>query len=186
MDRLPRTVSALGLGLLLTAPGCRSTRPEVPPGRPFANDGKQRKAIEFSSEPPPINAAASTNFMPGNTGGSNLAAGIGSKANRPDATAFGAPPGAYGPPGSSVLGQPPALDQPPVDPAAMPAATSEPPAPAGSPPVGLPPEAELNLTPPSLATPPPTQAAPPPSQVIQPPMDIPGVMGRPDQVPSPN
>src|SRR4051812_11307623 len=100
MDRLPRSLAAYGLGLLLTSSGCRSTRPEVPPGRPFANDGRQRKAIEFSSEGHPVSAAASTNFMPNNVGGSNLASGIGAGTSHPDPSALGVPPGAYGGPGT--------------------------------------------------------------------------------------
>ncbi len=101
MDRLPRPFVACGLGLLLATAGCRSTRTEVPPGRPYAKDGQQRKAIEFSSDGHPISAAASTNFMPNGLGGSNLASGIGSSSVRPDGAAFGAPPGAMvrrGPP----------------------------------------------------------------------------------------
>ena len=61
MDRLSRKLAASALGLLLVAPGCRMTRPEVPPGRPYANDGRQRKAIEFSSEGHPVNGAATAN-----------------------------------------------------------------------------------------------------------------------------
>lgn len=177
MDRLPRTLAAFGLGLLLTAAGCRSTRPEVPPGRAFEKDGRQRKAISFSQEDGhPVSAAASANFMPNNTGGSNLAAGIGAGASRPDPSAFGAPPASYGAPGSSGLGQPPSLGQAPSDPAAIPAALAPPDSPA---PAGLPPAPELNVGPPPAAS-------TVPNQVIQAPMDQPGVMGRPDQMPSPN
>ena len=180
MDRLPRPMVACGLGLLLMAAGCRSTRPEVPPGRPFTKDGQQRKAIEFSSDGHPVSAAASSNFMPSNLGGSNLASGIGAGGSRPDGAAFGAPPGSYGPPGTSGLGQPSS----PSDPATS--RTSGPPAempPAAlpkmdGPPVGLPPAPDLNVSP----SPDPRPA---PNQVIQAPMDKPGAMGTPDQLPSP-
>ncbi len=106
MDRLTRPFVACGLGLLLATTGCKSTRNEVPPGRPFAKDGQQRKAIEFSSNGHPISAAATANFMPNNLGGSNLASGIGSSGSRPDGAAFGGPPGAYGAPGTSGMAQP--------------------------------------------------------------------------------
>ena len=188
MDRLPRSFVAcslgLGLGLLLAATGCKATRPEVPPGRPFAKDGQQRKAIEFSSDGHPVSAAASSNFMPNNLGGSNLASGIGSGSSRPDGAAFGAPPGAYGPPGTA--GMPgstdpatvrasetlPQMDAPPS--VAMPPVVQSPP--AGSPPT----TPDLNVSQP------PREARPTPNPVIPGPLDAPGSMGTPDQMPSPN
>ena len=182
MDRLSRPFVACGFGLLLASIGCRATRNEVPPGRPFSKDGQQRRAIEFSSEGHPVNAAAAAPTMPGsNMGGSNLASGIGASSARPDATNFGAPPGSYGPPGTAGLGQPPSLTDPAASRAsAMPEAM--PPVglpPLGSPPVGAPPG-------PDLQVPPPSASRPAPSQVLQPPMDSPGTMGSPDQLPSPN
>jgi hypothetical protein len=184
MDRFPRTLAACGLGVLMAAAGCRSTRPEVPPGRPFANDGRQRKAIEFSSEGHPVRADAAVGYPPtGGAGGvTSLANGIGTGASRPDPAAFGAPPGAYGGPGTSGLGQPPSLTPATSDPAAMPAAMPPPPSTSpttNSPPAGLPPAPMLEVAPPSLST-------PAPNQVIQGPPDTPGKMGRPDQMPSPN
>jgi hypothetical protein len=186
MDRLPRPRVAFGLCLLLSAAGCKSTRPEVPPGRPFTKDGQQRQAISFSSDPHPANGAASTNIMPENVGGTNLAAGIGSRGARPDGSAFGAPPAAYGPPGTSGSNQPPNLNDP-----AMTRASNgpSPMPPAGMPPLGMPP-----LDPPqSGASAAPDLDARPsqatrgvPNQVIQAPMDKPGTMGTPDQMPSPN
>ncbi len=187
MDRLPRKFVAcgLGLGLLLVAPGCKLTRPEVPPGRPYANDGRQRKAIEFSSEGHPVNGAATTNLQPNNNvGGSNLATGIGAGVGRPDPSAYGAPAGSFGPPGTSGLGQPPSLDEPrAADPSAMPAAMDPPAASRTSAPAA---GAAAAPTMPDLNIPPPREAAPAPNQVIQAPMDMPGSMGRPDQMPSPN
>jgi hypothetical protein len=171
MDRLPRSFVACGLGLLLTSAGCKATRPEVPPGRQFTKDGQQRPAITFSSDGHPASAAASTNFMPNNLGGSNLASGIGSGGSRPDGAAFGAPPGSYGPPGTAGAGQPPNLTDPATSRASNP--------PAGMlPPLDSPPVPDLNVNqPPS--------ARPVPNQVIQAPMDKPGSMGTPDQMPSP-
>ena len=186
MDRLPRPFVACGLGLLLAAAGCRSTRSEVPPGRPFAKDGQQRKAIEFSSEGHPVSASASNNFMPSNLGGSNLASGIGSGGSRPDGAAFSGPQGAYGPPGTAGMAPPgPGLSDPATarasgSPAEMPPAglpRMDPP-PAVSPPAGSPPAPEPNVSPSK-------DARPAPNQVIQGVMDAPGAMGTPDQMPSP-
>jgi hypothetical protein len=176
MDRLPRPFVACGLGLLLAASGCRATRTEVPPGRPFAGDGQQRKAIEFSSDGHPVSAAG--NFMPNNLGGSNIASGIGSSGGRPDGSALGGPPGAYGPPGTSGLPQPGTAD---------PATSRASGAPAEMPPPGLPP---LETPPAGAPTAPnlnvtqPRELEPMPNQVIIPPSDNQGTMGSSNQPPS--
>lgn len=187
MDRLSRPMVACGIGLLLASTGCRATRNEVPPGRPFTKDGQQRKAIEFSSEGHPVNASAASPAMSSNLGGSNLASGIGASSSRPDARNFGAPPGSYGPPGTAGLGQPPSLTDPATSrasgmPDAMPPAGLPP---LSSPPVGAPPA--LGSPPaPDLQIAPPSASRPAPSQVVLPPLDAPGAMGTPDQLPSPN
>jgi hypothetical protein len=174
MDRLPRPFVACGLGLLMAAAGCRATRTEVPPGRPFATDGNQKKAIEFSSEGHPISAAAGPAAMPNNLGGSNMASGIGSSGGRPDGAAFGAPPGAYGAPGSA--------------PTADAATTRASGGPLGTPPTSLPP---LDPPPggpaaaPDLNVAPARELQPMPSQTVVPPIDTPGSMGSPNQAPSP-
>ncbi len=173
MDRLHRKFAGCAFGLLLVSPGCKMTRPEVPPSRPYANDGRQRKAIEFSTEGHPVNGAATANFQPyNNAGGSNLAAGIGAGAARPDASAFGAPGGAYGPPGTAGLGRPPGLDEPRTDDSSATPAATEPPS-------GMPP------TMPDLNVPPTREASPAPNPVIQPPAGGRGRMGTGDQMPSP-
>jgi hypothetical protein len=180
MDRLPRPFVACGLCLLLAAAGCKATRPEVPPGRPFTKDGQQRQAISFSSDGHPASGAASTNIMPDNVGGTNLASGIGSRGSRPDGAAFGAPPGAYGPPGTAGSNQPPNLNDPATTRASTPPRLLPP---ADMPPVGLPP-----LDSPQSGA----SAAPdfnlPPSQATRdvPNQVIPGPMGAPGQLPSPN
>ena len=188
MDRLPRPFVACGLGLLLAATGCKATRPEVPPGRPFANDGQQRKAIEFSSDGHPTSAAASNNFMPNNLGGSNLASGIGSGGTRPDGAAFSGIPGAYGAPGTAGMAQPPGLN----DPAATRASGSPAEIPSSGLPKMDPPPVVAPPTPPAAPSPgpdlgvsPSREARPVPNQVIQGPMTAPGTMGTPDQMPSP-
>ena len=53
MDRLNRSLACCGLVLILAASGCRTPRPEVPPGHAFANDGAQAPPVRLSSEPPP-------------------------------------------------------------------------------------------------------------------------------------
>jgi hypothetical protein len=179
MDRLPRSVIACGLGLLLAATGCRSTRVEVPPGRPFTKDGQQRPAIEFSSGGHPVSAAASANFTPnGNLGGSNMAAGIGSSTVRPEGANFGAPPGAYGPPGTAGMAQPgtsdPSTSRASTAPMAMP--------PAGMPPLDSPPATMPDL---NVGPPPRLEGSEAPNPVVVPPADKPGTMGAPDQMPSP-
>jgi hypothetical protein len=122
MDRLPRPVVARGVcvGLFLAVAGCRATRTEVPPGRPYANDGQQRKAIEFSSEGHPMSGAATTNLMP---------------------AALGGPPGAYGPPGTAGMGQPGTGDASTTRASGGSLGT----APADLPPLGSPPGPDLNI-----------------------------------------
>jgi hypothetical protein len=89
MDRLYRSLTGCGLVLLLAAGGCRSTQPEVPPGRPYTNDGRQVPPIGFSSEPHGMTGPGMTAGMPG------LAAGPGSpQLGTPGAAAstnYGAP-----------------------------------------------------------------------------------------------
>ena len=179
MDRLPRPFVACGLGLLLAAAGCKSTRNEVPPGRPFAKDGQQRKAIEFSSDGHPVSAAAGPAAMPNNLGGSNLASGIGSNAGRPDGSAFGAPPGAYGAPGTSGMPEPGTAD--PSTTRATGGSLGTPP--AGLPPMEMPPAGSSPAPGPDVA--PSREAQPMPSQTVLPSMDTPGSMGSSNQPPSP-
>ena len=159
MDRLPRFLALCGFVVLVAAPGCRSTRPEVPPGRPFSKDGQQRKAIEFSSDGHPTSAAASNSLMTGGVDNSGIASGIGSRASRPDGASFGAPRGAYGAPGTSGLAQPRGQEDPATSPAAMP-------------PVGMPPLDTM----PDLSSPPPDLSVPPAR----------GLKPSPDSMPMPN
>jgi hypothetical protein len=98
MDRLKLTLAGCGLSLVLAAPGCRSTRSEVPPHRPYSSDGKQMPpTIGFSSDPHPLTGGAAMN--PGASG-------------MPGSPQFGTPPpsvagagaptiGSYGAPGTS-------------------------------------------------------------------------------------
>jgi hypothetical protein len=99
MDRLNRILTGCGLTLLLAAGGCRSTQPEVPPGRAYNNDGRQNPPIGFSSDAhPSVTGPGITNGMPGMAGAPG-APQLGTPG--PGATAnYGAPTGnTYGPPG---------------------------------------------------------------------------------------
>jgi hypothetical protein len=72
--------ASLGLGAIVAAGGCRHTRPEVPPERPYimpgaapAADGTGRPHVGFSSEPPPAGnaygaAAGIAQGLPGTAG----------------------------------------------------------------------------------------------------------------------
>jgi hypothetical protein len=98
MDRLNRILTGCGLTLMLAAGGCRSTQPEVPPGRPYSSDGRQAPPIGFSSDPHPMSGpgiVAGGPGMPGAPGSPQLGT------PGPAATAnYGAPTGnQYGPPG---------------------------------------------------------------------------------------
>jgi hypothetical protein len=65
MDRLNRSLTGCGLLLLLAAGGCRSTQPEVPPGRPYTSDGRQAPAVGFSSDPHALNVPGINAGVPG-------------------------------------------------------------------------------------------------------------------------
>jgi len=65
MDRLNRSLTGCGLLLLLAAGGCRSTQPEVPPGRPYTSDGRQAPPVGFSSDPHALNVPGINAGVPG-------------------------------------------------------------------------------------------------------------------------
>jgi hypothetical protein len=97
MDRLNRTVAGCGLTLVLAAAGgCKSTRPEVPPGRPYTSDGRQVPPIGFSSDPHAMTG-------PGIVAGSGASGGpqFGTPGSATSAN-MGAPTmNQFGPPGTS-------------------------------------------------------------------------------------
>jgi hypothetical protein len=107
MDRLTRTLAGSGLLLLALASGCRSTRDEVPPGRGYRNDGRQEPAVGFSTQPhdPPATAFG------GRVGGApgNLAPTASPMQPPSTADTYGTTNNKFGGPGTSGLGQPPAL-----------------------------------------------------------------------------
>jgi hypothetical protein len=109
MDRLKRTWMGCGLAvtMLLYSGGCRSMRPEVPPGKPYVPEaqGGSNPPIGFSNAP-----HASTG-MPGTglgAGTGNGIPGVNSGAGQlgtpmPSNGLYGAPTGnSFGPPGSST------------------------------------------------------------------------------------
>jgi hypothetical protein len=104
MDRLNRTLAGCGLMLLLAAGGCRSTHPEVPPGRPYSGDGRQvPPSIGFSSDPHAMTGPAA--LAAGTPGSPRLGTpGPASSAN------YGAPTtNGYGPPGTAGAQTPPGV-----------------------------------------------------------------------------
>lgn len=106
MDRLNRTLAGSGLALLVaaTGSGCRSTQSQVPPGRPYTNDGRPGAPVGFSTEPHPMSGAASTPVTPYAAGAPGATGQLGTPTPG-GAASFGAPMGPmYGPPGSSPLG----------------------------------------------------------------------------------
>ena len=108
MDRLNRTLAGGALVLVLAAGGCKSMRPEVPPGRGYANDGRQMPSVGFSNEAHPMGANAmggiGANGMPTPGDGPNS---IGQQSPygtpNPSSSPFGAPQtgGSFGPPGTA-------------------------------------------------------------------------------------
>lgn len=190
MVRLTRSMalSAYGLGLALVASGCKMTRPEVPPGRPYSSDGRQRPAIGFSSEAHPVNGAALTNVMPDSPGAGKLADGIGSTASKPEvSTLLGGAPGAFGPPGTSGrVGTGESRTSPSEDGSVLPAGAPDFGRPSISPdPLPAAGAPSSSNTVPADAPPQPETDAPR-SQVVQPAADDPGKMGRNNDYPSPN
>lgn len=126
MDRLTRTLTGCSLAIVLSATGCRSTRPEVPPGPAYSNDGRELPKGGFGSDPHPAIGAPIQPYaqpgLPGTTGQFGTPA--------PGTTSqFGAPTGnTYGPPGSSPLGMAPIGNAAPGgnEPSSMPQPTAPP------------------------------------------------------------
>lgn len=100
MDRLThRLVAVWGLTVFCLMTGCKSTKPEVPPGRGYTNEGKQIPPVGFSTDPSvPAGAMATT-----------PQAGSGMYGKGRPSTAmenYGTPTdNTYGPPGSSAPGK---------------------------------------------------------------------------------
>ena len=92
-----------GLGLILAASGCKTPRSEVPPGRPYLNDGRQAPPVGFSSEPPPAT-------FPSSSPDATMGGATGSTPNPFGSTSagmsrYGAPSDhGYGPPATSSPG----------------------------------------------------------------------------------
>lgn len=112
MDRHSRTAVSFGLSLSLTlalgATGCRSTRSEVPPSKPFSSTGQPSAPLSFGSAPHQANGlsalgAGGGDGLPGQA--ANGAGQLGTPA--PGSSTFGVPAGAaFGQPGTSGLANP--------------------------------------------------------------------------------
>lgn len=115
--RLLSSSFLMSAGLLATAAlssGCRSTRSEVPPGKPYARTGEQPPAVGFSTQPHPADAGGMNpvaNIGPGGMTDDRLAGGGGGQTAEP---LYGTPTAgnkgvelptvnSYGPPGTSGL-----------------------------------------------------------------------------------
>lgn len=107
-----RWIASALLATAALSSGCRSTRSEVPPAKPYARTGEQPPAVGFSTQPHPANNGAappSLNLGPGGMTDDRLA-GSGTTAE----TTYGTPtrgssgvalptPNRYGPPGTTGL-----------------------------------------------------------------------------------
>ena len=193
MDRLSRSLALCGMGVVLTASGCRSARPEVPPGRPYSNDGRRQPAIGFSSDPHPVDGSAMTNIVPDSPGAGRMAQGLNANSSRPDMSSVlgGDANGSYGPPGTSGRTDPNVgyaggmpRESSARDEAILPAGAPDLPRQSIDPnPGGITPPASSSTLPANVA--PQALPAPPASQVVQPELDLPGRMGRGNDLPSP-
>jgi hypothetical protein len=113
MDRLNRSLAGCGLAFLLAAGGCRSTQPEVPPGRPYTSDGRQAPPVGFSSEPHALNVPGINAGIPG-AGGAPGAPQLGTPGVAASSN-YGAPTNnQYAAPGytAGMAPMPPGLGQP--------------------------------------------------------------------------
>jgi len=100
MDRQTRRLAGFGLMFVLATSGCRSTRPEVPPGRKYSGDGRQVPSVGFSSDPHPAGANG-MGSVPGGPG--TMPGQYGTPS--PATPNYGAPTGhSYGPPGQAPAG----------------------------------------------------------------------------------
>ena len=107
-----RLIAAAMLATVSLASGCRSTRSEVPPGKPYARTGEPAPSVGFSTQPHPANAGGMNpiaNIGPGGMTDDRLAGGGGGQSAEP---LYGTPtpgsrgvdlptPNRYGPPGTS-------------------------------------------------------------------------------------
>lgn len=146
MHRSSFKASGLALTLALAACGCRTPRNEVPPGRPYASDGRQLPPVGLSTDPHPGLGDAMSGGAPYVDGSSPSASQF--PGSSPSMANYGAPTAnSYGPPGTSAgSGDYP----PPYNPAPAPAATQPLAAPAEPAPGVTLPDAALDMP----ATPP--------------------------------
>ena len=190
MDRVARSLAVCGLGFLFTASGCRTTRPEVPPGRPYANDGRQRPAIGFSTEPHPVDGSAMANMVPDSSSSTRLNQGMAGTSSRPgmgSTLGAGTASGSFGPPGTSGRAESslPGLARTPAtgDDAVLPAGAPSLPRQSVDPNAASDGGGPAATFPPDVAPAP--GSSPSPSQVVLPPANSTGQMGQSNDPPSP-
>jgi hypothetical protein len=100
---LPGGCLALMFAVMVSGPGCRSTRNDVPPGKPYSTTGGSPPTVGFNSDPHPNTAVGvyGNPLIPGSGSPDSGPSGAGSP------TQFGIPaPGAnpYGAPSSNRYG----------------------------------------------------------------------------------
>lgn len=103
-----RLMGAALLTTVVLSSGCRSTRSEVPPAKPYARTGESPPTVGFSSQPHPANAGgmpASVNIGPGGMPDDRLASGQPQYGTpTPGSKGVALPTGnRYGPPGTTGL-----------------------------------------------------------------------------------
>jgi hypothetical protein len=98
--RLAGSVALLAGGILLASAGCRSTRSEVPPGKPYQTTGGTPPTVGFSQEPRPSTATGMAGLFGNRAPGALVPDGRGSSGGMADVQ-YGTPT-----PGSANLGAP--------------------------------------------------------------------------------
>jgi hypothetical protein len=116
MDRLRRVLTGgtlvMVLGTVVTALGCRSTRNEVPPGKPYSTTGGTPPALGFNSDPHPNSAIGAglygNSATPGQPGVPGLSSTPGLPSTDPTSPSLGSSPAQLGTPAPNqgIYGQP--------------------------------------------------------------------------------
>ena len=118
MDRLNRFLTGgtlvVVLGILVTAPGCRSTE-KVPPGKQYPTTGGPPGSLSFNSDPHPNNAVSGVPYGNSNVPGMSGLSGLQGPASAPMPPSMDASPSGMGsaqpqfgtpPPNTSSFGAP--------------------------------------------------------------------------------
>jgi len=113
MDRLSRALAggclAVVLGMIFSASGCRNTRNDVPPGKPYSTTGGTPPTVGFSNDPRPNTALGGGIYPSGLTPSSPSPSGNPALAGAGGAPQYGIPannPSPYGAPTANRYGAP--------------------------------------------------------------------------------